>query len=461
MRRRLLNFLHVLLVLVTFCCAMRLWQYYFSGVRLPIYHLLLLTFVANYVLRCLYLGRLWLPPPVLRLPVLVLWVSLVFSALSYFLLDSRLAPASTLQFTKGMLDLAFIVTGITCVICFLNEQPPAVSHRLLQVYILGAVASSIYSFFEVSSAWFGHDLGRAIFGRLSFYGPDFDWSQSFYYEWDGFFRAVGFTGVNSQATYTASVIPLLILARPFRRQAVNLSLAAICFAGTVLTFSRNGFASLLVCLAFYAMMRPARVVRFLPRIVAICVPVLLLALVFSDGARQMVSSRLYRSIEDIGHGRREIYASAWNSIKAHPFGHGLNQFSLVVLDTDEIDLSEIAPDYSRWSDLQLRQAYANLHNNWLNWLFEGGWLLFFSRIAYYASLLLVCWQARTDLGRAAVCSLGLLLLSGFFNMTLDLFSTELFFAILPVCVVLAARAQPPGPAVPDPALIGAHPLSTC
>jgi len=458
MRQRLLNFM---LVLLTFCCAMRLWQYYFSGVRLPIYHLLLLVFVPNYVLRCLYLGRLWLPPPGLRLPVLALWASLVFSALSYFLLDSRLAPASTLQFTKGMLDLAFVVTGITCVICFLNKQPLSVSHRLLQVYILGVTASSIYSFFEVSSAYFGYDLGKAIFGRLSFYGPNFEWSQPFYYEWDVFFRAVGFTGVNAQATYTASVIPLLTLARPFRRQALNISLAAICFLGMVLTFSRSGFISLMMGLAFYAILRPSRTIRLLPRIAAICVPILLLALVFSDGARQMASTRLYRSTEDIGHGRREIYASAWNSIKAHPFGHGLNQFSLVVLDTDEIDLSEIAPDYSRWSDLQVRQAYANLHNNWLNWLFEGGWLLFFSRIAYYASLLLVCWQARTDLGRAAVCSLGLLLLSGFFNMTLDLFSTELFFAILPVCVVLGVHANAPKSALPDLAMTEARPQPTC
>ena len=438
MSRRLLN---LLLFLLTFCCAMRLWQYYCFGVRLPIYHLLLLAFIANYAFRCLYFRRVRLPPSALRLPVLLLGVILTISALSYFLLDPGLAPASVQQFAKGLLDLAFVVTGLISIICYLGEQPPATAHRLLQAYILGASASSFYSFFEVGSAHFGHDLGKAIFGRLSIYGPDFDWSLPFYYEWDVFFRAVGFTGVNSQATYAASVIPLLVLARPFRTQATNLTLAAICFAGTMLTFSRNGFVSLLVCLAFYALMRPAWAIRFLPRIAAICVPVLLLALVYSDGARQMVSTRLYSSIRDIGIGRQEIYGSAWDSIKAHPLGHGINQFSLVVLHTDEIDLSEIAGEYQKWSDLRIRQAYANLHNNWLNWLFEGGWLLFSARALYYAALLRVCWRARTDLGRAAACALGLLLLSGFFNMTLDLFSTELLFAILPVCVVLAARAQ--------------------
>ena len=450
--------LRKLSVLIAFTCAMRQWQYYFAGVHLPVFSLLLVAFCASYLIRCIYFKRIALPLGPLRSPILLLWSILTLSALSFFLLDFDLAPTSTIQFSKGLLDLSLSVAGVSAIVCFLSEQPPETTTRMLQAYILGAAASSLYSFFEVALAYYGYDLGKAIFGGLSVYGPDFNWSRPFYYEWDIFFRAVGFPGVNAQATYTASVIPLVIFSKPFRRASTNFVVAALCFAGTSLTFSRNGFFSLIVAFAFYSAIRPAWAARFLPRLAAICLPAIFLALVFSDGARQMIATRVYKSIDDVGAGRREIFGAAWRSIQAHPLGHGINQFSVVALNTDEIDLNQVAAENENWSDQRIRQAYANVHNNWLNWLFEGGWAMLALQLAYYASLYRICWRTRTPLGYAAVCATSSLLVSGFFNMTLDQFSSSLFFAITAVAAVRLASNSPPAkapdrqetPAIPSP-----------
>jgi O-antigen ligase len=428
---------------------MRMWSYY-VGVHLPMHDLLLLAFVALFAARVLRPGNpIALPPAPVQRILLWLWLAAGLSALTYFALDFSLEPASVRQFWKSLAALALYTAGLTAVTCYLCDQPAATSRRVLQVYLLGVALSCAYSFAEVGSAYVGFDLGKAIFGRISIYAPDFNWDAPFYYEWDVFFRAAGFTGVNAQGTYAVSAVPLLLLARPFRRPAVNLSLAALCLAGTALTFSRNAFVCLLVSLFLYALLRPQLAMRYLPRAAAICLPVLVLALTFSAGARAMVSTRLYKSLDEIGRGRFEVYSAIWQTIKTHPWGHGANQFSVVVLNTNQVDLTAIANEYSMWTDEQVRQSYTNPHNNWLNWLFEGGWPLLAAKLGYYLAILLACLRTRSPLGIAAFCTLGSLMLSGCFNMTLTLFSTELLFVLLPVTAILAAREAPAG-AKPTP-----------
>lgn len=442
--------LNAVLALTAFCCAMRLWSYY-VGVHLPVHDLLLLAFTGLFLLRIIRPGpALTLPSGGLRRQLLWAWLAAGLAALSYFSLDFSLAPVSVLQFWKGLAALVFYTAGLSAVVCHLCSDPPATARRLLQVYLLGVAASCAYSFAEVSCAYVGFDLGKAVFGRISVYAPDFDWSAPFYYEWDIFFRAVGFSGVNAQGTYAASAVPLLLLAQPFRRSSVNLALAALCLAGTALTFSRNAFFCLFVSFALYALLRPGRALHYLPRAAAICVPLLVLALTFSEGARTMVSTRLYKSVDEVGRGRFEVYDAIWQTIKTHPWGHGLNQFSVAVMNTNEVDLTPLAVEYSMWSDLQVRQSYANPHNNWLNWVFEGGWLLLGAKCGYYLAALMACLRTKTPLGIAAFCTLGGLLLSGCFNMTLTIFSTEFIFILLPVCAVLAARVAEPAGAAPAP-----------
>jgi hypothetical protein len=428
------------LVLVTFCCGMRLWQYY-VGLHLAIFDLLLLAFTILISFRSVCRKRIPIPMAAMRSPLRWLWAILALSAASFLVIDFHLAPASTTQFAKGIVDLAFHAVGLTAVVCFLTAEPPATSRLVLRAYIAGAVASSFYSFFEVGFAYMGYDLGKAIFGRLSIYSPDFDLTAPFYYEWDVFFRALGFTGVNSQATYAASVLPLLLLARPFDRRRTNLALAGICFAGVALTFSRDGVLSLALAVIFYLLIRPQSALRLVPRIAAICVPVALLLFAFSEGAQSMIATRLYDSIGDVGRGRREIYESCWKSIKERPFGHGINQFSVVVMNTDDVDLGAVSAVYYKWDDTRLRQAYANVHSNLLNWLFEGGWPMLAFQMFYYLSLMVTCWRLHTELSYAIMCSFMLLLVSGLFNMTLDLFSSELFFVIATAAAVRLAGKQ--------------------
>lgn len=442
---------------IAFCCAMRLWQY-FVGVRLMIYDLALLAFVVLFAGQALLRRRLLLPPSILRVPLAWLWSIAALSGFSFFALDFSLAHALP-QFWKGLVSILFYTVGLTALACHLSSSPREDSERLLRLYVLGAVASSAYSFFEVIAAHRGFDLGKAIFGRLSVFPPSFDLHAPFYYEWDIFFRAVGFTGVNAQATYLASVIPLLLFARPFRRPSVNLALAAICLLGSALTFSRNGALALVVSLLVYLLLKPAEFKRLVPRAALVCLPVLAIALFFSEGARVMLSTRLYKSLDEVGAGRREIYETAWANIRAWPFGHGLNQFNVVALNSDRLDFTKIEIMYYMLSERQVREAYANLHDNWLNWLFEGGWPLLLAHLGYCGAVCYTCLRTRTDLGIAAVCALAGLLVSGLFNMTLDLFSTDLLFILLPLCAV--RRAQTPGAALPRPPVAGQPGPASC
>lgn len=439
MFRRVLTLLGLLL---TFTCAMRLWQYQ-AGVRLQIFDILLLGFLAAYGLRALILRRVSRPTAGWRQALGARWIILLVSLLTIVQVDFQLAPLSTQQFAKGFFSLFAHTCGLTALALWLLEGIGPDHRALLRTYAAGAVAASVYSFAEVSCAYYGFDLGKAVFATLSTYPPDFDLSAPFYYPWENFFRAVGFTGVNSQATYTASVVPLLLVAGPFRHRWVNFLCAALCLAGTALTLSRNGFFTLCLAAVFYLMLQPGLALRVLPRLVTALIPIAALFFVFQGPATQLLASRLAPSVLELATSRSDIVRVVWPVAAVHPLlGHGLNQYSVIMAHTRRFDVSAIVEKYPTKDEAWVRESYANVHNNWLNWFFEGGGLLVAAQLAGYMFLLRLCWRSRTPLGLASTATLCSLLVSGMFNMTLDLFSTELLFFLLPLCVTLEARSKP-------------------
>ncbi|MEI8088791.1 MAG: O-antigen ligase family protein [Opitutaceae bacterium] len=440
-----------LCLLLPLMCAMRLWQYYYV-VRLQIFDLLMLGFILAYALHRVVVRRLPLPTPSWRQALAAKWIIVLVSLLTALQLDPGLGPLAAQQYARGMCTLVAWALGLTAIVLWLHQGRGPDYRALLRAYAGGAVLSSVYSFAEVGCASLGYDLGKAIFTTLSIFPPDFDLSQPFYYPWENFFRAVGFTGVNSQATYTASMIPLLIVACPFRRRWVNFLFAALCVTGTALTLSRNGFLTLCLAAVFYLALQPSLALRLLPKVLAGLVPVIFLFLIFRGPATQLLDTRLASSAQELAASRSDIVSVVWPFAAAHPWlGHGVNQFSVIIAHPTLIDVSSITAKYPTKDEDWVRASYANLHNNWLNWFFEGGSLLVLAYAAGYALLLRLCWRSCTRLGFVSTATLLSLLVSGMFNMTLDLFSTDLLFVLLPLCVTLESRSAA-GPAA-APALL--------
>lgn len=443
MFRRTLN---ALCLLLAFTSAMRLWQYQVV-IRLQIFDLLLVGFILTYASRLLLIRPLVpLPDQGWRIALGAKWLILLVSLLTAFQLDPSLGSGVLPQFAKGLVNVGTHTIGLTAMVLWLHD-PLALNWRgLLRAYAGGAVLSSVYSFAEVGCAHFGFDLGKAVFTRLSVFPPDFDLTEPFYYPWENFFRAVGFTGVNAQATYTASMVPLLLVAGPFQRRWVNLLCAALCLAGTALTLSRNGFFTLCLAGVFYLALQPGLALKQMPRLAAALIPILLLFLVFRAPATQLINTRVGGSFQELASSRSDIVRLVWPITLGQPWlGHGINQFSLLIAHPTLVDVSAITEKYPTKDEAWVRASYANLHNNWLNWFFEGGILLVLAHAAGYAVLILLCLRHRTRLGLVSAATLLSLLVSGLFNMTLDLFSTELLFLLLPLCVTLAAiRPRPAG-----------------
>lgn len=445
MFRRALN---ALLLLLAFTCAIRLWQYQIF-VRLQIFDLLLLAFIATYCARLLTTRvRIPLPGHAWRMALGAKWTVLLVSTATFFQIGAGLDASAHGQFFKGIGNIASHTLGITLMVLWLHEPRALRATSVLKAYVAGAVVSSVYSFAEVMCAHAGFDLGKAIFTRISVFPADFDLSQPFYYPWENFFRAVGFAGVNAQATYAGSMVPLLLVAGPFRRRWTNFLFAALCLAGMALTLSRNGFFTLCIVGVLYLALRPGLAAKMLPKMGAALLPLLALFFFFREPATQLLGTRTGGSFEELASSRSDIVRIVWPVTLHHPvLGHGVNQFSIWIAHPWAIDVSSIAEKYPNQTEQWVRASYANLHNNWLNWFFEGGTLLVLAQLASHGLLVLLCLQRRDRFGVISAAVLISLLISGFFNMTLDLFCTELLFFLLPLCTTLSGgRTSPRDPA---------------
>ncbi len=435
MIRTLLN---GLLIVLAFTCAMRHWQYYLFGVRLGIYEIVLLLFIGLFVVRVALSGRIVLPRRPLSRPVLWMLVIVVLAVLSGLLIDWSLAPQSTIAYLQSIAYISVYFLGLAAVVSHLASESGEIASKVLRVYIIGAAVSSVYSVAEVTLALSGYDLTRAVFGTLSVYRPGGE-EKPFYYEWADFFRAAGFAGVNAQATYVASVIPLLLFGRPFRSRTTDLVLAALCVVGLALTWSRTGLLVLLTAVLLYGFMRPERIVRaVLPLSLAVLLPLLIPAAMFYEEVLALIQTRTYESVGDIGAGRKDLYSQVLRSVFYHPLGHGVGQYYVVTQRTDEIDVTRLDA-YAWMAEHEVRDAYANVHSSWINWLFEGGPLLTAAYFLFFLAVIRACRAAGTSLGDAGAAAVAGLMASGLVNDTLELFSSVLLIVL--VACACGARMQ--------------------
>ena len=400
----------------------------------------------------------------------------ILSALTFLSLGRAPDQVALIQFLKGLLDLALILAASVAILCHLSNRPLRSSSRMLRIYLAGAAISSAYCVAEVICAYYGFDLGKAIFGSISKYPAGFDRTAPFFYQWDIFFRAVGFAGVDAQAIYSAGAFVLLVVARPFKRAVWNNLAASLCLFGVFLTFSRTGFMFLAVGGFVCFLLRPFPTLRRLPSLAAIATPILVTYLLFPKGTTTMMSTRIpnfshlvpavpgpqqslstesafpppqvlgapstiggqpvgvrqlaLAAFNRLESGRIQIYRPVWQKILDRPWGHGLNQFGVVIRRGNEIDLSALRPVYPKWSDAVLREKYSNIHNGWLNMLFEGGWPLCLAYLGYYSAVIRLALKSKTAMGIAGTAVTVALVASGLENNTLYLFYNQLLLILI-------------------------------
>lgn len=419
--------LDLLLTFIMFICAMRYWQYDLGAVRLTAVDITTLMFDYIAVIYFWNQGYFTVQKGVSRTLILFNISIFCMSVLSFFLIDKS-SDLAMEQYTKGVISLASLLLFITLFVLYLERMTQHQIEVLVRTYIFGAVASSVWSIAEVYLGLSGVDLNRMTFGAISTYKEE----GSFMYEWGNFFRSSGFAGVNAQGTYVMSVIPLLLIWEPIKQRHYNSIALILCFIGVLLTMSKNALLGLAASVLFILIYRPRFLLGRYRLILASLLPLALMAVVLWDDVVYFFSTRFGDLLIDsanFANGRKEIYYPTLDAIFRHPLGYGLGQFYVHITSKDTIDLSAIVAQ-TGLSEYEARAAFANAHNNWLNWLFEFGISGLILLICYYVWIVWSLARSGARLAVAAASSVIGLMVSGFFNSTLDQFSVQLFAVLM-------------------------------
>lgn len=411
------------LSLVIFTCAMRYWQYDFGFARMTAAYLL--AFLFDFI-AIIYIFEAKVPRAPKGFPSKFILFQVIFLAMalvSVVLVDWELDGAPD-QYYKNILFHLALTSFIILATISIAELKAIGSGRLLKVYIATATFSAIWCLLEVILATYGVGLNEITFGLISTYKEE----MSFLYEWDFFYRATGFAGVNAQATYLVSVIPIIFVWHPFRIKSVNASALIACLAGLALTMSKNGFVSLFATLFFLAFFRPKLLGTRASRLIIAVVPLGLVGSFFWDDIVLLFLTRV--NVEDAGvsnvlSGRSEIFLATLRAIFDRPLGYGIGQYVVHIMHTDTIDIGNLVRLFGTTSE-EIKIAYSNPHNNWLTWMFEYGVLGGGIYIFFYGWLIRSMLRMNTELSGAVAASIFGLVVGGIFNSTLDQFSVDVF-----------------------------------
>jgi O-antigen ligase len=428
---KILNFLATFLGFILFISAMRFWQFDLDFVRISAAEAAALLFNFFALIYFLFAGRTLLPRGIPRR--FVLWNICLFSMAmaSAAFIDWNLELAGD-QYFKNLSSQFAQLVFLVFMVLVLIELGQRRTHQLLRVYMSAAILSGLWCVTEVFLASHDIELNRITFGAISTYRDEI----AFTFEWDAFFRATGFAGVNAQATYLMSVIPLLLVCRPFEREWLNLFGISSCLLGIALTMSKNGFFCLIISLAFLLFCKPALLGRWARGILIAVIPLVVAADLFWQYVVPLFNTRINVdtfTLSQLFSGRKDIYAATLEAVLSQPWGYGLGQFFVHISGTDTIDLTPVVLTLEV-NTAAARGLFANLHNNWLNWTFEFGFAGGLLYLWFYVWILRTMMKTQTALAWASAASLLGLMLASCFNQTINQFSVQVFIVLTTIAV---------------------------
>jgi O-antigen ligase len=424
------RFLCLILTFIMFICAMKYWQYDLGVIRISAVDIATITFDMIAIIFFLSNLEHYKAPEKESRTFILFNISILYLAvLSFCLIDFNSEMALD-QYIKGLIWLGAQTLFIILFILVLLTLPPEKIQNLVRIYIFAVASSAVWSFAELYLAVNGIDLNQETFGVISTYNKSKE--VSFLFEWSDFFRANGFAGTNSQGSYVLSAIPIILLWKPFKRDWQNIFALIVCIIGMLATMSKNALLGLFTSFLLIFFCQPTLLIKQVRWIILSLIPLALIIASYWDIAVILFDSRfgsIFESVSNIGAGRKEIYIPTLNAIMEHPYGFGLGQFYVHITSKDTIDLTTMM-NLTDWSEAETRMAFANIHSNWLNWLFEYGLVGIVLFIYYYAWVVVSILRKGTIHAIAAASSIIGLIVTSFFNNTLDQFNIQLFIVLM-------------------------------
>ena len=224
--------IRLFLMLTVFTASMEYWSYSF-GFRLHIFEIFASLFIFFFFVRFLLVREIILPTHNLKVLSFFLLILFSLTILSFFLIDVSMEMAVEQYFKILMYKSVYILFFLSLII-FVNNLGYKYAESLLKVFVISAVGAGIFSFAEVTLALSGFDLPGLVFGFL---GVSHD--GKLVVEFQDFFRAGGWAGINLHAALMLSVIPVLIVGKPFKKDYLNHIGLTICIFSLLITMSRS------------------------------------------------------------------------------------------------------------------------------------------------------------------------------------------------------------------------------
>ena len=408
------NLLLVFSCIIAATCGMRQWQFIFPP-RLFIYDIFMLFFIILYLFH--FISSSSHPNLLnsdLKFFILLIWIGFAIQSLSVITsINDYYNQESLTQFYRGLLTSLTFTIFATLFCMFASEVNKYQRNTILNYYILGVVLSSIYTLISsLIYKFFGIRLEALIWNYIS-YNPADRYIDPIRWSVLGFRRGEGFPGVNASATYTLTVIPILIIYLVEKKRLWLYLLLTICLFALLATFSRTGIISSLIAFTFVIIFGFRHKSRYIVVLIVVSIPLFIIGIFMFDYISQII---FYRQLTD------SIRLSLWDTGLSlfidNPFlGIGLNNFSA-----------------ARWLVDGTYFHDANLHNSWLTILVETGMLglsVFFYKIIY---IIYKTVNNESIFSKIFLSTLLGLLFGGIFNQLFDLFYFK-FFIVLSFCLI--------------------------
>lgn len=388
-------------------CAMESWQFNLPP-RIFIYEVLGLLFLSIFVV--VFSRRRIVVKKELRFFILFQGLYLTVVAFSGFkALFFSYGPESISSYFKNLSSESVHVIFFVAFAAYLSNTTASRRLSVLRAYIAGVLCSSLYGIAQMSVYLSFHvDIGAHLWRAISYGLPPVDsvepaWSVM------GVPRGVGFPGIDTAATYAASILPLLLLIAAHRKKWSDAGKASLAAIGLLITMSRTGIIAAAVSLGILAVLQGRRFFGLTRALIAVSIPLSILGFVWSDYVVEIVK---FRTAADAS--RLDLYRGGFRLFSENPiFGVGAGNYVV----------ARLALPRGMYADL-------NLHNSWLTILVNLGLVGLLLQMVFFAYMIRAAYSRRTALSSAYVASLIGLSIAALFNQVLDSFYFGFFITLL-------------------------------
>ena len=409
--------LYALSNLIAVVCAMRYWQFNIPP-RIFIFDVLCAAFIIVFVINMIIRNNAYHLPKELKIFLLYKWAfifCIVISGIQVIVLSS--SEESFSQYFINVISETYHTFFFMTLVYYLSSINITRRKSILNSFILGVILSSIYGIIDLT-LWkmFGLRFGSYIWNQIS-YNPDLSFDIAPTWAVKGIIRGSGFPGVNASATYSVTILPLLIVGY-YKRKLFNLTAVGLVLIGMIITMSRTGVVSLIASLFFLFLTLRSKMIGSLKTLVLALIPVLGLGYKWFEYINEILKYRTH-----MDYSRFELWKGGLQLFLHNPLlGTGAGNYSI-----------------ARSSLSQFMYTVENLHNSWLQILVELGVVGFTIIVLYYVFIIKTVLNIKGPNSYIYIATLLGLFVGGLFNQFFDLFYYQYYVCLLFAIITLDNR----------------------